>query len=346
MESGISEDYTLTFYNLGSEPIGNEKSFIRGTHPDYIFSIFPRDKPNTPDLPVNISLPEDISKLIGINNVLYGESYKLNVGDLVLTVINYFDRQKELSELQLKYAEKAENLLKRCKLEANVNSADIFLTDLYSEYEKAFNQYAFYAAVNEYLYQVKSQHNTLVLSLIRLLVWDAQDETGVIYSNNIWDKLRELPPLLSIDLKIGLNKSGLIKYTFNSFDDIIKFDIYETINRNLVIRRCENCGKYFIPATRCSEKYCDYPISIERTCKQIGYNNKVMNDDISREYRKIYKIQNARKQRNKENIKNIDKKFAKWVFFAKDKVNECQLEKITLNDMITAINTDGWLKGD
>lgn len=140
------------------------------------------------------------------------------------------------------------------------------------------------------------------------------------------------------------------KFTFlNSFilsDAMSAVDmaVLMIIRDNIIIRRCSNCGDFFIPSSRSDEIYCDKVLSNGKTCKTIGYDEKVKRDSTLREYRKIYKTQNARKQRNGHRA-NIAEYFEQWTKYAKMKLKQCQAGEITLKQMIDDISTDAWMGG-
>jgi hypothetical protein len=122
------------------------------------------------------------------------------------------------------------------------------------------------------------------------------------------------------------------------------FDFVQLVKEKAIMRICSNCRKYFIPSSRSDEIYCNNRNPNGKTCKEIGYENKVKNDAVLSEYRKIYKTQNARKQRNRGHIEDIDNRFSRWTEFAKKKLKDCQEEKITLDEMVRSIVTDDWMK--
>lgn len=116
------------------------------------------------------------------------------------------------------------------------------------------------------------------------------------------------------------------------------------INENTAIHRCAHCGDYFIPASRSDEIYCDKRLPNGKTCKNVGYEKKVEKDDVLREYRKIYKTQNARKQRN-QHRPNIEANFDRWKAAAKMALNSCQSGNIALAEMIERISGTAWMEG-
>ena len=69
---------------------------------------------------------------------------------------------------------------------------------------------------------------------------------------------------------------------------------------------------------------------------------KVRADKIMNEYRRIYKMQNARKQRNQQK-RNIAARFDSWTEFAKQVLKQCQNGEITLEEMKSKISSADWM---
>jgi len=153
---------------------------------------------------------------------------------------------------------------------------------------------------------------------------------------------------IKYDVKPGYKNGELLfcdMYIVDSSRAILKLELISAYRDKTNIKQCENCGKYFIPAIRSDEIYCDNIFKNKRTCKQLGYENKLQADGILREYRKIYKTQNARKRRN-SHIQNIDKRFKQWADYAKVQRDKCQSEEITVDEMKALISSSTWLKGE
>lgn len=134
-------------------------------------------------------------------------------------------------------------------------------------------------------------------------------------------------------------------YYFENLGDVIQFDLYQLSTNSIDIKKCANCGKYFIPKTRSDEIYCDYEDDFGKSCRQKGYENKVNNDAVLKEYRKIYKTQNARKQRNKHKP-NIDELFKNWHIESKKILKQCQNNEISIYTMIEKISVTDWMRGE
>lgn len=128
----------------------------------------------------------------------------------------------------------------------------------------------------------------------------------------------------------------------NGFDYLV-VSWLSVLRSKVIIKKCENCGKYFTPASRSDEIYCSNRLPNGKTCKDVGYTEKIKRDEVLCEYRKIYKTQNMRKNRNRH-IPDIEKKFRNWAYFAKSKCTDCQNGDITLDQMKSAISSPDWMK--
>ena len=99
-----------------------------------------------------------------------------------------------------------------------------------------------------------------------------------------------------------------------SIPDFLYFEFNCLYSNNIKIKRCKNCGKYFILKGDYSTDYCDrIPGGKKLTCKKLGAiknrKNKVKNNPILKEYEKAYKRMYARLVNHK--ISNED--FRLWV---------------------------------
>lgn len=133
-------------------------------------------------------------------------------------------------------------------------------------------------------------------------------------------------------------------FLLNDLEMFLKYDILKIIERKININKCDNCGKYFIPKNKANEKYCDNIFKDNKSCKKIAYQLKLENDEVENLYRKTYKTQNAKKQRNSY-IKNIDIRFKKWTVEAKKQKELCKENKITIEEFkIWIKNNENWVR--
>ena len=158
------------------------------------------------------------------------------------------------------------------------------------------------------------------------------------YSN----KNRELTGISEQDLLESLkNKSMLISMqdTHQSTDlSSICYAILEELSKttNNPIKKCQNCGMYFIPNSRLDEVYCDYPKENKKICREQGamlsYQNRLKEKSAYGEYRKLYQQKFGIVNKNK-NDKKLMKDFEKWKKLAKDKISKLKHGELTENEV-------------
>lgn len=132
-------------------------------------------------------------------------------------------------------------------------------------------------------------------------------------------------------------------YEFSNGISILLFDFMDCIKEKVKIKSCENCGKYFIPVSKSNEIYCDNIYKNKKTCRQVGYEHKLNNNDILKAYRTAYKSQNAKKHRNKHRV-DIDERFKKWHLEARNRLEDAKIGKIDIEEFKTWLKNDWWLK--
>ena len=79
-----------------------------------------------------------------------------------------------------------------------------------------------------------------------------------------------------------------------SIADLVDYHTRECVKREVRMRVCKNCGKYFAISGRSTMEYCDRAVDSKgRTCKEIGaaarWNRSKSDDDLFKEYRREYK---------------------------------------------------------
>ena len=146
--------------------------------------------------------------------------------------------------------------------------------------------------VKFYLYSlIMIQEN--LLSFIR---------TGEI-SNGL---LTMLKSITNIQVRIDFSKTTSYNFLYETRDiySLLAIDIKMIKDKSIIIKKCANCGKYFIPSNRSDEIYCDNVFRSGKTCKQVGYEEKEKKDPFKSLYTKARKTQHARIHRNIENKPN------------------------------------------
>ena len=153
---------------------------------------------------------------------------------------------------------------------------------------------------------------------LRLYINDAQTKTFSNYSvvelltgNNGNDTYK----IISSNSTYQLNINGIIVNAYKIDEGLFKQKL------NIEIKKCRNCGKFFVPDNRSDEIYCSNIYENGKTCKEIGHfkvQQKLIqeNDDL-RIYRNVYQKLLLRTRRNPTNTK-----YAREFEFFKDDNNK------------------------
>lgn len=105
---------------------------------------------------------------------------------------------------------------------------------------------------------------------------------------------------------------------------------------NYPIKKCQNCGMYFIPTSKVDEIYCDYQKENSKTCRNLGafqsYTERLKQNKAMGEYRRTYQQKFMQVRKNKEN-KELSNNFETWKKQAKEKINLMKKGKLTENEV-------------
>ena len=109
---------------------------------------------------------------------------------------------------------------------------------------------------------------------------------------------------------------------------------------NYPIKKCQNCGMYFIPNAKTDEIYCDYPKENSKPCRDLGafqsYTQRLKDNKAMGEYRKKYQKLFMQVKKNKE----LSAEFETWKKQAKEKINDMKKGKLTEDEVYTWIITN------
>ncbi len=138
--------------------------------------------------------------------------------------------------------------------------------------------------------------------------------------------------------ELPLNKS--IPYSFMSDDylNILFISLKQLlyINNEILIRKCANCNKYFIPKTMHDTKYCDEIFKGNKTCKEIGrelaFKERLDKNPLLKTYRTRY--QTLSKQASEREHHEM------YEYFKKEGP---EMRKKYINDEITDEEFQNWI---
>jgi len=125
----------------------------------------------------------------------------------------------------------------------------------------------------------------------------------------------------------------------STIDDMMRYELVQIILRNVKYKRCQSCGKLFLPVRRKNALYCNRIMpGQKRPCSEVGANlvavEKRNAHPVLRTYRQAYNRMYKRAQ--EEYMGWSD--FHKWNEQAVNKRNTCQAGNLSYNDFMKWID--------
>ncbi|MDR1558450.1 MAG: DUF6076 domain-containing protein [Clostridiales bacterium] len=113
-------------------------------------------------------------------------------------------------------------------------------------------------------------------------------------------------------------------YEIDSIKDLLRFEFIKMIEHDIFIKKCKNCGHFFIPKRRADAEYCERPYGdTQRKCSEIGatlrYERKVAGNPILEAHKKAYRRFNSRTRAKKM----TQSEFLAWSEEARQKRDAC-----------------------
>ena len=118
-----------------------------------------------------------------------------------------------------------------------------------------------------------------------------------------------------------------------SIPDMIDYSLRTCVERDITVRRCKNCGRWFPQMVRVSAEYCERPVPKgQEVCREIGalrqWTKKQSDDPIFKAYRKEYKRRFAWIKAGRI----TDEAFYAWSERAREEKKKCDRDIITLEE--------------
>lgn len=124
----------------------------------------------------------------------------------------------------------------------------------------------------------------------------------------------------------------------NTIRDLIDFSLRECIRREIPVRRCRSCGRYFPITGRITAEYCSRPTPSGKLCRSTApvqkWTESRRSDQVFQAYRREYKRRFAWIKAGKY----TEDQFADWHKAAKARKKDCDREIISLDEF------QEWLK--
>ncbi len=123
---------------------------------------------------------------------------------------------------------------------------------------------------------------------------------------------------------------------------LMRFELMKMISQGIQIKKCANCGRYFILDGRIDIEYCSRPLADQpgKTCQDVGALNKYMGkvhaDPILKEFHKAYKRNHSRVRVGTM----TQTEFLEWSGEAREKRDQCIAGEIDKDEFMEWVNMD------
>lgn len=167
-------------------------------------------------------------------------------------------------------------------------------------------------------------------------------KNDLILRDSYSNKYKEFENTSEYDILESLHTQNMLlsmSETHESTDlSSICYAILEELSKtpNYPIKKCQNCGMYFIPNAKTDEVYCDYEKENSKPCRELGafqsYTERLKQNKAMGEYRRTYQQKFMQVRKYKDN-KKLAKDFETWKKQAKEKINDMKKGKLTENEV-------------
>lgn len=131
---------------------------------------------------------------------------------------------------------------------------------------------------------------------------------------------------------VELGRCSPVLYS-SGIRDMIDYSLRSCVERNITVRRCKNCGRYFAQTGRVSAEYCERPVPKgQQRCRDIGalkqWTIRQEGNDAFKAYRKEYKKRFAWIKSGRI----TDEEFYAWSEKAREEKKKCDQDIISLEE--------------
>ena len=136
----------------------------------------------------------------------------------------------------------------------------------------------------------------------------------------------------------GIVQSGDIVhlYEVNTLNDLFRFEFIKMIEHDVFIKKCKNCGHFFIPRHRPDAEYCHRIFDgTDKRCNEVGamiqYEKRVAENPILEMHKKAYRRFNSRTRTGKMS----QAEFLAWSEAAARMRDECLAGRLPFDEFVT-----------
>ena len=264
------------------------RSLIKDKHK---YNSYPRCYPGHIGFFVLDFMNIDFNKKESFNNFMlkycFEDFFYKYINKYKIDTEKYYDTNHSLSITDNDLKNLLENLYK--EYASSMNSKKDILNDIIINRNKKIN--ADTLSKEELYKSIQNEEE-----FFKKYTFDTQENQLDFFADEIDDLKLDFVMYEFFPYNVDDTLSNNIPYSFKSNDyyNILYISLKQLLymNNDLSIRKCANCGKYFIPKTMHDTKYCDEIFKDNKTCKEIGrelaFKEKLDKNPLLKTYRTRY----------------------------------------------------------
>lgn len=234
----------------------------------------------------------------------------------VLQTLNNLDKRKEDYDDLKQYKDYLESTLKKYTFEKAISNQLLYIDSLLHDLELTYD------FINDYRHTLQNQYYFKAFEIPRAMiscVLKTDNEIRLLESkiNILCGNVEERN---YIEDNFSTNIKYLTSYKIEKANDLLEVYRKLIIEKKICVKKCSNCGNFFITVSRTDEKYCSNPSpqNPNKTCKEYGakktYREEVKSLPIKYEHNKTSQFFRMRINRasNKMEIKKYTQEFDKY----------------------------------
>ncbi|NLV35477.1 MAG: hypothetical protein GXY17_02235 [Clostridiaceae bacterium] len=154
------------------------------------------------------------------------------------------------------------------------------------------------------------------------------------------EKIRDVKEENSADFILTTQPRFIDSYWFHSLADVMYFELMNVVKGNIVIKRCENCKRYFVPTGRIDALYCSRTApGSQKTCVEIGAISKYEKCTKENPIKKAYRMEYKKRYAHVLKGKSPKNEFFTWVENMKVVRDEALKGEISYDNFIEKLKT-------
>jgi hypothetical protein len=257
------------------------------------------------------------------------------VGEILVSLFNY-----DFTEFFKTTPDNLENIISKSPLVLLFKRNEDKKTKNYSRLLKDIKNIKdiYIKLIDDYLFNEDNEYLSFEEKIIKFndSFEKESDENTFFKQRNIKSRHRVIKDTSQFDLNVRKVSNEFFEHdyryleiilSFENLGDFIYYEFFKVFELGYTIKRCKNCGKFFLNTTNYEVEYCDNVFEKKqarkkaRTCREMGadkiHQEKIKNNPILLTYRRAYKAHYARVRKGKMTQSDFEE-WGRWAMILRN----------------------------